>query len=234
MGGLGVVLAGRALLPALFGGNSGLITWLILVVVAAVISFGLLDWWFSPLRKASGSVALGAVTAVVWLVVVVGCFVAVSASGSGTPSPVEPPPVVVLGGAMAVAVAVLVRHRGWARWTGFALAGAALVMLMVVSFQGKAEDDLAGLQNYFGSTVRPYAASIEGYGEPTLAGYGDMVLAIYLPSEQEPTPVGEAPENIVITTEMLESVIVRVKPMDDHTYLAELHRVCNGCLEAGW
>jgi hypothetical protein len=199
-------------------------------------------------------------------------------------------------------VTILLRYRGWARRTGIVAAGAALVMVMVVSFQAKAEDDLDGLQSYFGSTLRPYVSPIEGYDDPRLVGSGASVLAFYAPIGQEVAPTDAGAKTIVITTEQfvgsiadaactapmrsspisdteaatpdcvktergwtrsnessielvvaaerdvllrvsagrvvpqetLESVIAQAALMDDASYLSELHRVCNGCLEAGW
>jgi len=37
-----------------------------------------------------------------------------------------------------------------------------------------------------------------------------------------------------VSQETLEVVLKEAAPMDDGAYLSELHRVCNGCLEAGW
>lgn len=301
-GALGVVVAGWTLVPALFGGGTAIIVWFLLVVFFAVGTFGVLDWWFSPLRRVSRSVVLGIVTAAVWFVSVVACVVAVAASGSGTPDPLNPPLLVVIGGASGAAVTILLRYRGWARWGGIAAASAALVMLMVISFQGKADDDLAGLQSYFGSTVRPYVSPIDGYDDPTLAGHGATVMAFYTPVGKDPAPMEHGAKTIVVITEQfvgsmadaacsspmrsspttetepevaecvktelgwtrsnnssielvvavesdvllrvsagrvvpqetLQSVIKRAAPMDDAAYLSELHRACNGCLDAGW
>ena len=300
-GALGVVIAGRALVPALFGGATGVAAWFLTVFVCAVAAFGVLDWWFSPLRRVSRSVVLGLVTAAVWFVSVIASFVAVAASGSSTPDPLNPPLLVMIGAASGAAVTILLRYRGWARRTGIVAAGAALVMLVAVSYQAKSEDDLAGLQNYFGSTVRPYVSPIDGYDDPKLASGGFAVLAFYTPTGQDPAtgqggktilmtteqfagstadaacsspmrsspgadPETEAPEcvktelgwmrtnsssrELVVAVErdvllrvsagrevslgILEVVLKEAAPMDDGAYLSELHRVCNGCLEAGW